>query len=136
MPIIIALVVLPLRPFFLIMRARRGAEMTSELLDVGRDVAAAARRFGFRRKTNMHPEEGIDDPQLAVGAIAQAFLELDDLPTADARKTADLSLRKHQRLNEEGAREIAVLGRWLVDQRGGAAPARPKRCTTSRRCFV
>lgn len=118
MHIILGLIGLATAAYFLVIRARRGAEMTSELLEVADDIRAAARRFGFRRRTNTHPVDSIEDPRLAAGGVATAFLQLDDLPTADARRTLDLSLRKHFDLTAEEAEEIAVLGDWFTRECG------------------
>jgi len=76
----------------------------------------APRRLAFRRQHNAHPVEGIDDARIAVCALAQAFIELDDLPTADQRKRLSVMLRTHLRAGAEEAEEMEVLGRWLVGQ--------------------
>ena len=123
MPFIIALLGLAVAAYFWMNRARRGGEIAADLMDMGADVKNAARRFGFRRKANQHPVDSIDDPNLAIGGLAAAFLELDDLPTSDARAKMDISLRKHLKLTGEEAQEVAVLGRWFVETCGGASPA-------------
>jgi hypothetical protein len=98
-----------------------------EAIDAAGDLATtvrnAPRRLAFRRQTNAHPVEGIDDPWIAICAIAQAFLELDDLPTREQRQSLHLMLRKELRCSEEEAEEIEVLGRWLVEQSNGAQQA-------------
>ena len=45
----------------------------------------APRKMAFRKQHNAHPVEGIDDPRVAICALAQAFIELDDLPTVEQR---------------------------------------------------
>lgn len=101
-----------------------------EAIDAAGDLATtvqnAPRRLAFRRQTNAHPVEGIDDPRIAICAIAQAFLELDDLPTREQRQSLHLMLRKELRCSEEEAEEMEVLGRWLVEQSNGAQQAVPR----------
>lgn len=126
MHILLALAGLATAAYFIVIRARTGAEVATELIDMAADVRAAARRFGFRRRTNQHPVDGVDDPNLAIGALATAFLELDDLPTADQRTALDLSLRKHLDVDGGTAQEIAVLSRWLVESCTGPAAAFPR----------
>lgn len=116
MHIIIALAGLAVTAYIWINRARRGADVAGELINAAADVKNAARRFGFRRRANQHPVEGIDDPKLAIGGLAMAFLEMDDLPTAEARSQTDLALRKHLKIDGQTAQEIAVLGRWFVEE--------------------
>lgn len=126
MHIVLGLIGLATAAYFLVVRARRGAEMAGELMDVADDIRAAARRFGFRRHQNVHPVETIEDPRLAIGAIATAFIALDDLPTAEARDTLDLHLRRHLDLTAEDAQEIEVLGQWFVSECGGPLMAVPR----------
>ncbi|AXI46036.1 hypothetical protein C1J03_08420 [Sulfitobacter sp. SK012] len=123
MPILLGLIGLAASAYFVIVRVKRGAEMASGLMDAAQDVRGAARRFGFRRQGNQHPVEAVEDPNLAVAALATAFMQLDDLPTADARRALDVALRCHLNLDGDTAQEIEVLGHWLVEQCGGAAPA-------------
>ena len=84
--------------------------------DVATTVANAPRRISFLRKTKGHPIDGIDDVPTAVCAIAQAFLELDTLPTAEQRQQLHLTIRKLYQMPKEEAEEIEVLGRWLMSQ--------------------
>ncbi|WP_341365562.1 hypothetical protein [Yoonia sp. BS5-3] len=79
-------------------------------------VRNAPRKLAFRKQTNAHPVEGIDDPRIAVCGLAQAFLELDDLPTAEQRTHLNTLLRTKLRCSAEEAEEMEVLGRWLMAQ--------------------
>lgn len=123
MPIIIALLGAIAAAAFFILRARNAAHVATELMDVANDVRLAARRFGFRRKTNVHPVECIEDPNLATVAIATAFLELDDLPTQQQRNALVVQAQSVLGLGETDVGEMVVLGRWLMNECGGAAPA-------------
>ncbi len=126
MPILLALIGVAVTAYIWMNRAKRGADIAGELIDAAADVKNAARRFGFRRRANQHPVDGIDDPKLAIGGLAVAFLEMDDLPTADARAQMDLSLRKHLAIDGETAQEITVLGRWFVEECNGPVQAFPR----------
>ena len=84
--------------------------------DVATTVRNAPRRLAFRKQTKEHPVEGIDDPRIAVGAIAQAFAELDDLPTKEMRDRLHMLTRSKLRWSEEEAHEMEGLGHWLVEQ--------------------
>ena len=126
MHIILALAGIAVTAYVWMNRAKRSADVSGELMDVAMDVRNAARRFGFRRRANQHPVDGIDDPKLAIGGLATAFLEMDDLPTAEARSKTDHALRKHLDLDGETAQEIAVLGHWFVEECQGAVQAFPR----------
>ena len=123
MPIILAVVAAITGALFFIMRARNAADAASELFDMANDVRLAARRFGFRRQTNLHPAESIEEPNIAIAGIASAFLELDDLPTAEQRDALTWELSKTLNLGKEDADELCILGRWLVNECGGASQA-------------
>ena len=98
-----------------------------EAIDTAADLittaANAPRRLKFRRQTNAHPVEGVDDPRIAICAIAQSFIELDGLPTAEQRKRLNLLLRSKLRSTPEEAEEMDALGRWLMTQCGGPTEA-------------
>ncbi len=91
-----------------------------DALDMAADAATtvrnAPRKMAFRKQTNAHPVEGIDDPCIAICAIAQAFIELDDLPTKEQRDGLHILLRTKLRCSEDEAQEMEVLGRWLQGQ--------------------
>ncbi len=118
MHILIALAGIAITAYVWFNRVQRGAEVATDLLEAASDVKNAARRLGFRRRANQHAVEGIDDPNLAISGMAMAFLELDDLPTADTRAATDISLRKHLNMDADTASEVAILGRWFVSECG------------------
>jgi hypothetical protein len=123
MPILIAAIGILAAVYFFIIRARNAAGMATELMDVANDVRLAARRFGFKRKSNLHPAESIEDPNIAIAGIATAFLELDDLPTKDQRTALEHNLRQVLGLESQAAAELAILGRWITAECGGADAA-------------
>ncbi|WP_377191181.1 hypothetical protein [Ruegeria meonggei] len=98
-----------------------------EALNTAQDVATtlknAPRKLAFRSVANAHPVEGIDDEQIAICAIAQSFIEPDDLPTSDQRQQLHVLLRSKLRCSEEEAHEMEVLGRWLMTQCNGPGGA-------------
>ncbi|WP_282021600.1 hypothetical protein [Ruegeria faecimaris] len=101
-----------------------------EALNTAQDVATtirnAPRRLAFRSVANAHPVEGIDDDRIAICAISQAFIELDDLPTSEQRQQLHVLLRTKLRCSEEEAKEMEVLGRWLMTQCNGPSDAVPR----------
>ncbi len=123
MPVILAAVAAITAVLFFILRARNAANAATDLLDMANDVRLAARRFGFRRQTNLHPVESIEDANIAIAGIASAFLELDDLPTADQREALAWELSKGLNVSKDDADELCILGRWMVSECGGADPA-------------
>ena len=123
MPVLIALLGIIAGAYFWAQRARNAKDMAVDVVDMANDVRLAARRFGFSRKLNTHPVESIEDPRLAIASIATAFIELDDLPTAEQRQKLMIQIRSKLRANAEEAEEMEVLGRWFMTQCGGAEPA-------------
>lgn len=122
MPYIIAVLGLLAGACFWIMRARAATDATRELTGVAQDVIAAARRFGFRRKTNVHPVESLEEPDVAIAGAGIAFLELGGLPSADQQDRLIVSLQSHLGQSKGKAEEAVILGRWLVSECGGAQP--------------
>lgn len=108
---------------FWIIRARMAANAASELADLAGTVMGAARRFGFRRRHDMHPVDCIDDTTLAAGALTVAFLDLGAAQTEETRNTHLLALQKHFVIDKAAAEELLVMGNWLVNECSGPAPA-------------
>jgi len=58
-----------------------------------------------------------------LGAIVTAYIWANrakrGAEVAQTRARMDVALRKHLQLDAENAQEIAVLGRWLVEESGG-----------------
>lgn len=122
MPYILGILALIAGAYFWAQRARNAADMTRELAGVASDVAAAARRFGFRRRVNVHPVEGLDDPDVAIAGAGIAFLELGGLPSTEQQAALLRSLQSRLSMAHDKAQEAMILGRWLVTESNGAQP--------------
>lgn len=129
MPVILAIVGAATAVIFFMLRARGAAHAAGNLMDMANDVRLAARRFGFRRRADLHPAEAIEDPRVAIAGIASAFLELDDLPTSDQRSALTRSMATTLDLPRQDADELTILGRWMANECGApdAAVARLSR---------
>ena len=126
MPYILGLIGIVTAAYFLVIRARNAAEMTSELAGVASDVMAAARRFGFRRKYNGHPVDSIEDPNLAIGGLGVAFMQIGGTPTEEQKSALLGSLQSRLRVSAQEAEELDVLGQWFVNECNGPAQAIPR----------
>jgi len=109
--------------YFFVIRARNAAEMTTELMDIADDVRAAARRFGFRRQHAQHPVDAVEEPNIAAATVSVAYLELHGLPTEETRASLSNALQVILDVSAKDAEELMVLGRWLMNECGGAQPA-------------
>ncbi len=123
MPFILGILGILAAAYFWSLRARDAANMAGDLMDMAGDVKAAARRFGFTRKADIHPVEAIEDPNIAAAAIAEAFLALDDMPTRDQQAAMRVQIRRVLQVDDATAEELMVLGHWMVNACGGPQPA-------------
>lgn len=123
MPIFFALIALAAGVLIWTSRARAAHGAAQELADMAGDVISAARRFGFRRKANIHPVDALEDGDVAIAGAGVAFLELAGLPSAETQDALARSLQVTLGQNHDQAREALVLGRWLMAQCGGPGPA-------------
>ncbi|TDT77238.1 hypothetical protein BDE40_0518 [Litoreibacter halocynthiae] len=119
MPILIAIIGALGAAAYWYFRMRDIGVAGRDLVNVANDVRLAARRFGFKRNANVHPAESIEDPKVAIGALAVAFLELDDLPSQEARIAMTRELQQATNVTLEDAEELAILGRWMMSECGG-----------------
>lgn len=94
-----------------------------EIGSIAVDLANAPRRFGFRRRANAHPVEGVDEPDLAIAAIATAFLELGGMPTREDQIALASTLNSQLGIPPDDAEEMMILARWLVGECQGPQPA-------------
>jgi hypothetical protein len=122
-PFLLGIVGIAAAVYFFVIRARNAANIATDVVDMANDVRLAARRFGFKRRTNLHPVEAIEDSKIAIAAVAYGFLELDDLPTLDQRNAFLVHIRAQFRITDSEAEELMILGRWLVSECGGPTPA-------------
>ena len=123
MPVLIAIATIAGIVIFWMLRARSAARAAGELADAAAEVMNAARRFGFRRKANVHPAESVDQPALALATIGYGFLELDGLPSAEQQRALADSLAARLNLGGKEAGEMLILARWLVNECKGPGPA-------------
>lgn len=123
MPILIALLGIIFTAYIWAQRASAARDVLSDLGNMASDVKAAARRFGFTRKLNIHPVESIEDPNIAAAAIADAFVALDDMPSKEQQAALKLSLGNVLHVGPKGAEELMILGHWMVNECGGPQPA-------------
>ena len=123
MPALIALLGILAGAAIWVWRMRNAARATSEIVEMVGDARAAARRFGFRRRANVHPVESIEDPAVAIATLAVAFLELDALPTREQQIALGRGLQHELGLSLPHAEELVVLGRWMMTECGGPEPA-------------
>lgn len=126
MHILIGILGIAAAVYFFVIRARSAAHVAHDVVDMANDVRAAARRFGFKRKTNVHPVETIEDPNLAIAAIATAFVEMDDLPTKEQRDALDRALRERLGIDGATSQEATILGHWFVSECHGPETAVPR----------
>lgn len=126
MHIILGLLAIIAGVYFWLNRARNAAHIASDITDMAETALGAARRFGFRRKANKHPVESIDDPKLAIGGLATAFLELSGLPTKEEKEALVVGLQSALDVSHDDAQELTVLGHWFVNSCGGAQAAVPR----------
>ena len=86
-----------------------------ELADLGDDVRAVVRRFGFRSGPG-HPADKVDDSRLLAAGVLASIAKLDGDANAEAYARIALECRATFRCSEHEATDIATFGRWLAAQ--------------------
>lgn len=97
-------------------RAHMAARAAGELIDTADDIRAALRRFGYRRKANAKPLDGIDDPRLAAAGILAAFANMEDGIGRTEIEAISGECRRAFKVDATEAAQIGAYGRWLVQQ--------------------
>lgn len=126
MHILAGLLALAVGIYFFVIRARNAVEIADDIADMTQTALGAARRFGFRRRANVHPVECIEDPKLAVAGLATAYAELDALPTQEVRTGLLVGFQSALGVSRDEADELAALGQWFVNECKGPDAAIPR----------
>lgn len=126
MPVILAVLAILGGVAYWVFRARNAANAAHEIVDMGREVIGAARQWNFKRKTNVHPVDGIDDPKLAAGGLAVALLDLGGLPSREAQDAVKETLQRELILTKGETEELLVLGQWFIQSCNGSEAAAPR----------
>lgn len=123
MPVLLAIIGLLAAAGVWAWRICAAGSAARDLADMASDVMGAARALGFRRRANVHPVESVDDPNLAITAIAMAFLDLDGLPAREDQQALAGSIVRHTGIEWGQTEEMMIVGRWLINECNGPAPA-------------
>ncbi|MEP3345625.1 MAG: hypothetical protein ABJN34_12300 [Litoreibacter sp.] len=123
MPVILAILGALGAAIFYYIRSRGPISSGRDLIEAASEVRLAARRFGFKRNANRHPAEDIEDPKVAIGGIAVAFLEMDTLPSQESHIEMIREMQNATHVSLKDAEELVVLGRWLMSECGGPEQA-------------
>lgn len=108
---------------FWIWRARYTADALREAADLVGDAQSAARRFGFRRKSGVHPADAVEDPRLAAAGVCAAIATIDG-PLTDAEiSNLNADAARIFSASADEAAEIIAFGRWVADQCGTSEEA-------------
>lgn len=123
MPVLLALLGLISAAAIWYYRARDAHHAAGDLMEMANDVRLAARRFGFKRKVNVHPVDSIDDPRLAAAGIVAAVagmgasIEGDDLAEMSRQFQSVFQVERGE------ADEIITFARWIAEQCGTRSEA-------------
>jgi len=122
MPVILAIIGILGAAAFWIYRARGAANAASDILDAANDVRLAARRFGYKRKMNVHPADAVDDARIAATGIVLAFVELEKRTVR--QENLDALIVQAQSVfdvNKDEAEGLVSVGAWINDQTGNSS---------------
>lgn len=99
-----------------IWRARMAADTTREVIGVADDVAAAVRRYGYKRQSGRHPADLVEDARLAAAGMMAAVARMDGDLTRAQTQAIGVEARAVFRVDQSEANDIAAYGRWLAGQ--------------------
>ena len=104
-------------------RAQAAQRTATDLLDAANDVRLAARRFGCRRKSNVHPVDSIDDARLAAAGIVHAVASMGAPLTQESERAINLQFQSVFGADKTEAAEISTFGAWIARQCGTKSEA-------------
>ncbi|MEO0912392.1 MAG: TerB family tellurite resistance protein [Pseudomonadota bacterium] len=102
-------------------RIRDAGDTVRDLADAANDVRLAARRFGFKRRANVHPIDCIEDARMAAAGITLSVAEMDGALTQSEIQTATIQFQSVFDISKDEAEELVTFGRWIASQSGTRA---------------
>ncbi|MDJ1008962.1 MAG: hypothetical protein QNJ13_14185 [Paracoccaceae bacterium] len=118
MPFVLAAITLLGGAYFWYLRAQNARDAVETLAGAAQDVRLAARRYGFRRKANVHPADAVEDPRLAIVAMAAAVLQMDAPWSVEAGGKLTDATARVLGTSRKDAEAMVVFAKWLSDQSG------------------
>ena len=116
MPLVLAVLAALVGGYIWYMRYQRARDAAEMLVDAASDVRNAARRFGFRRKANIHPAESVDDPRLAMLSIVAAMAQMDRPWSTDLSRNLTVEAQRAFGVDVDEAEEMTVFAKWMSEQ--------------------
>lgn len=123
MPVVLAILGIISAAAIWYYRVQAAKQAGGDLLDMANDVRLAARRFGFKRRTNVHPVDSIDDPRLAASGLVAAIAGMAGPLTKDHIDEMSRQFQSKFSVPRDEAVEIATFGRWIAEQCGTRSEA-------------
>ena len=97
-------------------RAHMAARAAGDLVEAADDIRAALRRFGYRRKANTSPLDGLEDSRLAAAGILAAFANMDGGIGREEIAAIAEECRRTFKTDTAEAEQLGAYGRWLAQQ--------------------
>jgi hypothetical protein len=118
MPYVLALLAALGGAYMWYMRLKSARDASEALIEAANDVRLAARRFGFKRKMNLHPSDSIDDPRLATASIVAALMQMERDWEREMGEKLSLQLQSVYDIPGDEAGEMVTFARWMSGQCG------------------
>lgn len=116
MPIILGALAILAGAYIWYIRYQNAKEGAETLMDAANDVRLAARRFGFRRKANVHPAESVDDARLGALAVVSAMAQMDQAWSKELSDRLTVEAQRVFGVAHGEAEEMVIFAKWLSDQ--------------------
>lgn len=116
MPLVLAALAALVGGYFWYLRYQRARDAAEMLADAASDVRHAARRFGFRRKANIHPAESVEDSRLAALSIVAAMAQMDRPWSTDLSRELTIETQRAFGVRVDEAEEMTVFAKWMSEQ--------------------
>ena len=99
-------------------RARNARDAAEDIVHVASDVRLAFRGMGFKRKTNIHPVDAIEDNDQLTAIIAKAFVEKKGVVTLDDFVRLREALQNEFDCTDQRAEDLTIVADWAIRECG------------------
>jgi len=97
-------------------RAHQAKDTADNVIEMAKDVRLAFRRLGFKRRSDVHAADCVEDPRLAVAGIVAAIAQMRGPLSTHTLEVFNAEVSETFETDPQHAADIVAFGQWVARQ--------------------
>lgn len=97
-------------------RAHQAKDVADNVVEMARDVRLNFRRLGFKRRSDLHAADCVEDPRLAVAGIVAAIARMRGPLSTHTQEVFTREVMETFKTDPQHAADIVAFGQWVARQ--------------------